>query len=202
MARPANHKIRQTIIESAYALFYKNGYRGVSMEQVAAASGIKKANLFHYYSTKEKLALAVLDGAILCLKKRIAQQFVPGPNDPVKTIKNIFSEISKRMKNADCCGGCFIGNIAQELCDHNPAIRKKVADYLRFWENELEQFLLRAVQQKKLSKKLPTQMAAESIVCLIEGSMMLSKAYKQTKIFDQASRFIVGYLDNYKTGGD
>ena len=63
MPGKVNVGARQRILEAARKLFHERGLRGVSMEDVAGAAGIKKANLFHYYPTKESLELAVLDQA-------------------------------------------------------------------------------------------------------------------------------------------
>jgi TetR/AcrR family transcriptional regulator len=63
MARKPNTEARRRILEAARELFLERGLRGVSMEEVAGAAGIKKANLFHYYPRKESLELAVLEQA-------------------------------------------------------------------------------------------------------------------------------------------
>ena len=64
MSRRPNIELREKILCSAHRLIYKSGFKGVSMEDIAEAAGIKKANLFHYYPTKEALGLAVFDFAV------------------------------------------------------------------------------------------------------------------------------------------
>jgi TetR/AcrR family transcriptional repressor of nem operon len=199
MSRPLNKSTREKILESAYLLFYKKGCRATSMDDVAQSAGIKKANLFHYYKTKDELVLAVVESAVSCLKERLRKQLAGETGqDPVKTIKTLFQESSKRMKKSFCCGGCFIGNISQELSDHNEEIRRQVAGYLKFWQKELEAFFERAKQKKQFSSGLSSQLAAHSVVTIMEGTMILCKAHKQTKTFELSSRFVVEYLQNYQ----
>jgi TetR/AcrR family transcriptional regulator len=60
--------IRQTSVEhilrAAEKVFSQYGYEGATMTQLAAASGLPKANLHYYFGTKEKLYRAVLEGIL------------------------------------------------------------------------------------------------------------------------------------------
>jgi len=63
MARPrsADHEIkRRAILDRSAALFAQNGYDRTSMAEVAAACGVSKALLYHYYASKETLLFDVL----------------------------------------------------------------------------------------------------------------------------------------------
>lgn len=63
MARPrsADHDIkRRAILDHSAGLFAKNGYDRTSMAEVAAACGVSKALLYHYYVGKETLLFDIL----------------------------------------------------------------------------------------------------------------------------------------------
>jgi TetR/AcrR family transcriptional regulator len=63
MARPrsADHDIkRRAILDRSAALFAQNGYDRTSMAEVAAACGVSKALLYHYYASKETLLFDIL----------------------------------------------------------------------------------------------------------------------------------------------
>jgi AcrR family transcriptional regulator len=51
---------RREIIDHAVALFGEVGYRGASLREIAARSGISHPGLLHHFPTKESLLLAVL----------------------------------------------------------------------------------------------------------------------------------------------
>ncbi len=51
---------RERILEEATALFVANGYRGISMREIAAAAGVSKAGVYYYFADKEQLFLAIL----------------------------------------------------------------------------------------------------------------------------------------------
>jgi AcrR family transcriptional regulator len=53
---------RARILEAAVQAFAREGYAGVSMNQIAAAAGITKPVLYDHYASKQKLYVAVLEG--------------------------------------------------------------------------------------------------------------------------------------------
>ncbi|MDD0841769.1 TetR/AcrR family transcriptional regulator [Pseudomonas sp. Gutcm_11s] len=67
-AKPAG-RIRQknekAIIAAAEVEFARHGYKGTSMNSIAQAVGLPKANLHYYFSSKQGLYIAVLQN-ILC----------------------------------------------------------------------------------------------------------------------------------------
>lgn len=52
--------MKDTIRQAAIALFYRKGYFAASISEIAAASGIRKASLYHHYESKEALLFAIL----------------------------------------------------------------------------------------------------------------------------------------------
>jgi AcrR family transcriptional regulator len=51
------------MVAAAERLFSERGYHGVSMDEIAAASGISKPMLYEYFGSKEKLFLACVERA-------------------------------------------------------------------------------------------------------------------------------------------
>jgi TetR/AcrR family transcriptional regulator len=51
------------ILTAAEALFAEHGYDAVSMTAVAALAGVSKANIFHHFTSKNELYIAVLRAA-------------------------------------------------------------------------------------------------------------------------------------------
>jgi len=63
--RAANFAVqRQTILHRAAELFASRGYSGTSMHEIAAALGISKALLYHYYSDKYQLLREIAEDHI------------------------------------------------------------------------------------------------------------------------------------------
>jgi len=198
--RTAKLEVRHRILDAAYRLFYTSGLRGVSMEAVAAAAGLKKANLFHYYPTKESLELAVLDRAAASMNEQIAR-FARDSYEPVPAVQRIFDEAASLMRQRRCSGGCFFGNLAQETADGNERIRRKVAAHLQAWTDELAAFLDRWRRQGYFPEGFQPQVAAQAILSLLEGSLLISKVSKSPVPVERARHVAVAYLEATRTKG-
>ena len=131
MSRRLNLEARRKILAAAHGLFYRNGFRGTSMDDVAKAAGMSKANLFHYYPTKDALGIAVFEHVAADMKNKLASQFTRR-TDPIRAVARMFDEAARLLRQNGCSGGCFFGNLAQELSDHNEPIRVRLAEHLRF----------------------------------------------------------------------
>ena len=194
MPRSVNLEVRQRILDAAHQLFYTSGLNAVSMDSVAAAAGIKKANLFHYYPTKRSLELAVLDYAATSMNERIAR-VARHSYDPIGGIERIFEEAAEIMRQSHCSGGCFFGNLAQETADANETIRQKVAEHLDAWTTELAAFLERWRRSGYFREDFQPQVAAQAILSLLEGALLFCKASKSPEPVDSARHLAVAYLE-------
>ncbi|WP_156492624.1 TetR family transcriptional regulator C-terminal domain-containing protein, partial [Oleiphilus sp. HI0080] len=55
---------RKNILAAAEDSFVKNGFKGTSMQSIADAAELPKANVLYYFKSKQALYLAVLDEII------------------------------------------------------------------------------------------------------------------------------------------
>ena len=74
MARPIakDHDAKRAhILKTAARVFAETGFARASMSQVARDCGISKANIYHYYDSKDALLFDILDTYLLELRNRI-----------------------------------------------------------------------------------------------------------------------------------
>ena len=74
MARPIakDHDAKRAhILKTAARVFAETGFARASMSQVARDCGISKANIYHYYGSKDALLFDILDTYLLELRNRI-----------------------------------------------------------------------------------------------------------------------------------
>jgi len=198
MTRKLNVEARRRILEAARELFLERGLRGVSMEDVASAAGLKKANLFHYYPSKECLELAVLEQAASEMKEQVEAQLSAKGRDPVGAVASMFEQAGRGMRERRCRGGCFLGNLAQEASDHNETIRVRVSEFLRYWTDQLASFLDRGRTSGYFRPELEPRTAAEAILALFEGALLFSKASRRADPVESSKRMAVAYLEGFR----
>lgn len=76
MARPRSAGYddqREAILTQAARLFARRGYVGTSMNQVAEASGLSKATLYHYYKDKYCLLVSIAEGHVSVLEQLVTE---------------------------------------------------------------------------------------------------------------------------------
>jgi len=180
-------------------LIHEKGFNGVSVDQVAAAVQMRKANLFHYYPSKELLGLAVFDYAARHYRKAVAEHFGSDSVDPIEAVNRTFNETIERMKLNNCSGGCFIGNLAQEMSDQNEKFRQKLSEFFSYWTMQVAGLLDRARATGYFRPELNPMRAAEAIVSLYEGALLCCKAKRQVSCLESAREMAEAYLRGYKT---
>lgn len=198
MTRTLNLEAREKILDAALELIHERGYRDVSMDEVAAAAGLKKANLFHYYRTKENLGLAALDLAVRRQRDQVAERFSRAPGDPIQTIAAMFSETAEGMRRAGCHRGCLIGNLAQELSDYNEKFRGRLQEYLEYWAGELADMLERARRGGYFRRGFRPREAATALISLYEGATTVTKTRREPAALEAAGRMAVDYLKSWR----
>jgi len=60
MRRECGNRVR--ILDAAARLFHRRGFQPTSLDEIVAASGVCRSNLYYHFASKEELGLAVLDG--------------------------------------------------------------------------------------------------------------------------------------------
>ena len=53
---------REVILNAALEVFSTHGFRGATLDQIAAAAGLSKPNLLYYFSSKDAIHIALLEG--------------------------------------------------------------------------------------------------------------------------------------------
>ena len=198
MTAKPNPARRARIVHEAQQLFFSQGLKGVSMDAVAAAAGIKKANLFHYFPSKEALELAVLDRFSTDLREQLAAQFAASADDPIAAVAHMFEEAARGMRRRRYRGGCFAGNLALEASDHRESVRVRVAQLLRYWVAEVARLLDRGRSAGYFRRDLKPEPAAEAILSLFEGSLLYSKASRKPAAIDSARDMAIAYLEAFR----
>lgn len=70
-----NEDKQNTIIDGALKSFGTNGYKKTSVSDIAAAAGISKAMIFHYFGTKKGLYLYLIELCGNTIMKEINEKF-------------------------------------------------------------------------------------------------------------------------------
>ncbi|MDE2511260.1 MAG: TetR/AcrR family transcriptional regulator [Elusimicrobia bacterium] len=190
MTRRPNNEARARILRAAYELFAAEGYEAASMDRVAEAAGLKKANLFHYYRTKEALGAAVIAEAAGRHAEGMRALFADQTQDPVTTVRQLFDRGTSGMRT-DCGRGCFIGKMGQEIDESNAAMRRQLSACLGEWRAEVAEYLDGWRKRGYFRSGFKADEAADGVLALYEGGILIAKVVADEAALDNARRAAV-----------
>ena len=79
---------RAHILRAAAALFAQRGYTAATMNEVAAATGVSKATLYHYFSDKHALLEDIVRSHVARLELLAVQETPETPGSPDHTVES------------------------------------------------------------------------------------------------------------------
>ncbi|MBI3564997.1 MAG: TetR/AcrR family transcriptional regulator [Elusimicrobia bacterium] len=199
MGRKPDTAVRERILQEAEHVIHLKGYNAACMDEIAKACGMTKANLFHHYGSKSALALAVLDFKIAEFRARKVEPLC-AQEAPEKAVEEMFEQGARFFQGIGCKAGCFVGNIALEMSDHDEQFRTRVGDFFAEWAGGIAACLERCKKTGYFAPSLDSRAAAESIVALYEGAIMLTRAQRDARIFKRVGTIARAVLEQHKVG--
>ena len=153
------------------------GYNGTSIQDIVDAADVPKGSFYTYFKSKEDFALAAIDmvaeDRIKSTKRLVNDRSIA----PLARLK-MFFENSIPGCDSNVNGGCFIGNMCQEMSDSNETIRLKVRQMMRNKTQMIEDLLDEARLDGSLKSTVSSSLLAEFLFNAWEGTLMRMKATK------------------------
>jgi len=92
---------RDAILARAAELFANQGYTATSMNEVAAACGVSKAGLYHYYRDKRELLFQITVGHVARLEQFVAEVMADaGSATPEERLRALILRFVREYANA------------------------------------------------------------------------------------------------------
>lgn len=165
------------LLEAGIKVMTTRGYNGTSIQDIVDAATVPKGSFYTYFKSKEDFALAaiemVAEERIKASKRLVGDRSIP----PLARLKAFF-ESSVPGCDSNLNGGCFIGNMCQEMSDSSEAIRIKVRQMMRNKTQMVEDLLEEARLDGSLKSSISAGALAEFLFNAWEGTLMRMKATK------------------------
>ena len=111
---------RLHLITTAFTLFYKKGVHAVGINEILAESGVAKKTLYHHFSSKDDLVLAVLEYRDECFRHWLQSRLEAAPLG-IEKIDALFDALddwfNDRVDALLPFHGCFFINVSGEYSD-------------------------------------------------------------------------------------
>lgn len=117
-------RVKQTIIETASFLFYKNGYNSTGINEIISESGIAKATLYNHFKSKEDICLSYLQFKNTTFLTDI-KAFCESKEKGEARILAIFDFLQLFFLDKDF-NGCWCIKTVSEIPKENERIRSEI----------------------------------------------------------------------------
>ena len=190
--RPAAFS-RDAAIEGAMNLFWRDGYLGVSVSDLAAAMNIQRSSFYNSFGGRAAVFLEALERYSRNAPDKAVDNLAPG--EPVlPAIAALFRELC-RQRAADAeARGCLVCNSIGELVgvdeELGPVLLDAVNERVQVFERVLEQ----AVDGDELRLPDGVTGSARSLLAFLLGINMLSKTvHDEQALWATCRSFLRGF---------
>ncbi|MEV6287856.1 TetR family transcriptional regulator [Kribbella sp. NPDC051770] len=165
---------RARIVAAADELMSLKGATATTLDDVIAASGTSKSQLYRHFPDKSALALAVVarrGGRVLEREEQYLQRV-----DSFSGLDRWCRAILQRVTVRRGARGCELGALSTEVSDHDEAARIDLDEHLTTWISLLTAVLERMRANGMLAEDADPRTLATGIMAALQGGYVLAQA--------------------------
>jgi TetR/AcrR family transcriptional repressor of nem operon len=186
---------RDRIVHAAADLMYVKGVHATTLDDVRAATGTSKSQLYRHFPDKDTLVHAVI-----ALR---GQQVIERETQRLGRF-NSFSGLV-RWRNAliqanalqNGAYGCALGSMASELSDQDEQARTLLADLFKTWEGLIATGLERMQANGALKPDADSGQLAVGLMAAVQGGYLLSNTAHDVRPMELAIDMALEHLKSY-----
>jgi AcrR family transcriptional regulator len=188
---------RDRIVAAAADLMYVRGVHATTLDDVRAATGTSKSQLYRHFPDKDALVHAVI-----ALR---GEQVIERETQRLGRL-NSFSGLT-RWRDAlvqvnslqNGAYGCALGSMASELADQDEQARASLAELFRSWEALLSAGLRRMQAKGTLSPDADPGRLAVGLMAALQGGYLLANTAHDVRPMEIALDLALDHLKSYLT---
>jgi len=159
---------RARILHAAYPLFVENGYKAVSMQQIANAATIHKATLYHHFQNKDELFGSVVQLALTQLRAEVTAIVEQGGSPREQLIAAASQAFSRTQSDFGRLMTDLHENIAPDM--RNEILKEKPLPW------ELFASIIQRVIDEEQITGITANLATSLFIGMVWGQIWMRKA--------------------------
>ncbi|HUN76521.1 MAG TPA: TetR/AcrR family transcriptional regulator [Steroidobacteraceae bacterium] len=173
---PAPTGSRQKLVDAAIVLIREKGYASTSLDDLCTKAGLSKGAFFHYFKSKDDLAVASAN----YWSESTGAFFAAAPyhtrSDPLERVLGYLE-----FRKAILAGKlpeitCLVGTMVQEVYASHPNIARACEDSIRAHAAALEVDIAAAMRRHRIRARWTAESLALHTQAVLQGSFILAKA--------------------------
>lgn len=177
-----------TVLEKSIKLFWERGFRGTSINEIVAATGVNRFSLYHEFENKEGILYASLG----LYRDRYCQENLDGLKKEGNLTDILKEFYLSFIDETNAIPGCYFIHVATELADQDEKIKTIVDTFLSEIEREFNTLLQRKDISSENSKLLTRHLLG--LYCTVTSFCLIHTKNEREKYIDTGINVI---LKNY-----
>jgi AcrR family transcriptional regulator len=167
----------------------------VPLDEILAATGTSKSQLYHYFADRSELIRAVVarQGERVLDQQRLALDYVDGW-EALGLWRDFVVGV---VEGLGCRGGCPVGSLADELAEVDEEARIEAASVFERWQGLLAGTLRAMVAAGQLKPDADIHRLALATLASIQGGLLLAKTTRTTVPVEAALDAAIAHLRTF-----
>jgi TetR/AcrR family transcriptional repressor of nem operon len=192
---PRSETTRQFIIEACAPVFNKKGLAGTSVTDMEKATNLTKGSIYGNFENKDAVALAVFDYNLENKRSLIQEKVDRSVSYKDKLLAHVLAH-DPAAKTPFTPGGCPMQNTAIEADDTHEELRKRAADGLLRWKQDMADLIKKGITAKEFKADTDVSGTALHIISLIEGGALIAKATRNMQHAKKILDIAIGVVND------
>lgn len=176
---------KEKILDTARTMFWKQNYHGIKVDEIVKEAGVNKASFYHYFESKESLALEALHKNFTQTQEYVFDGAFEASDHPEKRLEEIFKRIYGSHKDVfdseDKAPGCPFVNVGSELAYENEEIREKINEILETFYGYWTKIYIQAKEEGLTDVDIPKKQMGKRLHTILNGAMFSSRIHRRPK---------------------
>ncbi|UBU18851.1 TetR/AcrR family transcriptional regulator [Nonomuraea gerenzanensis] len=187
-------KTRARIVAAAADLMYVKGVGDTTLDDVLAASGVSKSQLYHHFDGKEALVRAVIDhvGERVIQRERDALGHV----STIPGLRRWRDALVQSNSLRHGAYGCALGTLASEVSDQDELARRALVQLFSEWQELLAGVLRRLQDKGTLPAEAPIDQLATGLIAALQGGYMLAQTARDVTPMATSIDMALAYIES------
>lgn len=194
-ATPRGRETRDRIVRAAAALVAERGAAGTTLDDVHAATGASKSQLYHYFGDKRGLVGAVVD--YQCAAVLGQQAHALASVSSWDELERWAESMAIGVERQGARGGCPIGTLAAALADTDEGLRESLSDAFQAWTDSIRGTLTRLRDNGLISVDADLDALTTTLLAAIQGGLLLAKTSRDSRKLRTAVNGAIAQLRCY-----
>lgn len=165
---------RARILQAADELILVHGVNRTRLDDVRAATGVSKSQLYHHFPDKEALVAAVIARRAERILEREAALL--GRVDSMRGLQRWRDAAVNRVDLRRGAHGCALGSLLSELADQDESALASLTEHFHTWEMLMKGALDRMQANGALRPDADADRLATALMAALQGGYLLSQA--------------------------